>query len=483
MSRSKVEGLLASFTRLIDEGQEHTFVESDDLRFVYQPMESLYLVMLTTKTSNILLDLETLHLFARIVPEYCKTVNEEQVKKNAFELIFAFDEIVNMGYRESLSVSQLKTIIEMDSHDERVQEALARMKEREAREAAKLKAKQLEMQRREQKRASFATGMGGMKSGMEYSSMPVETNYVRQYEQPKPKEPSTIIANPSRGMKLGRKEKGAELMDIVKKETGFSESVFTSPSSESYPIESASIAPIDSIQKDSVHITAEERIEMAVSRDGGIHHFEVKGELSILVSDNDKTCLKIQCSHSDDKNYQFKKSFANEKVLVLRDPNRPLPLNQSLGLLKWRFTSQDEDQIPLSITCWPTCDKGHADVNVEYELLRNDLILTDVMIQIHIPSNQQPIVQEIVGEHRYDRLNRTLSWIIPVIDKNTSNGILEFSVDDISSSNDFFPVDAYFKSETLMSNLEIISVAQVNSGEPITFSKQIQIIPDEYSIQ
>lgn len=38
----------------------------------------------------------------------------------AFPLIFAFDEIVALGYRESVNLAQIRTFTEMESHEEAV---------------------------------------------------------------------------------------------------------------------------------------------------------------------------------------------------------------------------------------------------------------------------------------------------------------------------------------------------------------------------
>jgi hypothetical protein len=55
------------------------------------------------------------------VKDTCSTVTEEEVINQAFELIMAFDELISMGYREKLELDQLHTILEMESHEENLQ--------------------------------------------------------------------------------------------------------------------------------------------------------------------------------------------------------------------------------------------------------------------------------------------------------------------------------------------------------------------------
>lgn len=58
------------------------------------------------------------------IPEYCRSLEESEIVENAFSLIFAFDEIVALGYRESINLSQIRTFVEMDSHEEKVYQAV-----------------------------------------------------------------------------------------------------------------------------------------------------------------------------------------------------------------------------------------------------------------------------------------------------------------------------------------------------------------------
>lgn len=127
MPRSRVEALLASFPKLADSGTQHTTVEQDNVRFVYQPLDELYMVLITNRQSNILQDIDSLHLFAQVVTSTCRNLDEREILKNAYELLSAFDELVTLGYRENLTISQIKTFLEMESHEERIQDIIARV--------------------------------------------------------------------------------------------------------------------------------------------------------------------------------------------------------------------------------------------------------------------------------------------------------------------------------------------------------------------
>ena len=128
MSRTRIDALLASFPKLIPANTQHTSVETTEVRYVYQLLEDLYIVLITNKASNILQDIETLHLFARVVSDMCRSADQKEIVKNSFELLGAFDEIVSLGYREQVNLMQVRSILEMESHEEKIQEIISRVR-------------------------------------------------------------------------------------------------------------------------------------------------------------------------------------------------------------------------------------------------------------------------------------------------------------------------------------------------------------------
>lgn len=72
-------------------------------------------------------DIDTLHLFSRAIGEYVKSTDEREVSRYAFELLSVFDEIIALGFRENVTLAQIRTISEMESHEEKVQAEIERV--------------------------------------------------------------------------------------------------------------------------------------------------------------------------------------------------------------------------------------------------------------------------------------------------------------------------------------------------------------------
>ena len=67
--------------------------------------------------------------------------------KKAFDLILSFDDVITLGYRESVQMSQLEAYLTMDSTDEKIFKKQQLVREAEAREQAKRQQKEIARRR------------------------------------------------------------------------------------------------------------------------------------------------------------------------------------------------------------------------------------------------------------------------------------------------------------------------------------------------
>ncbi|KAF7282821.1 coatomer subunit delta isoform X2 [Rhynchophorus ferrugineus] len=485
MTKPRIEGLLAAFPKLIPTGTQHTFVETDSVRYVYQPIERLYMLLITTRASNILEDLETLRLFARIIPEYCKSLEESEITENAFNLIFAFDEIVALGYRESVNLSQIRTFVEMDSHEEKVYQAVRQTQEREAKLKMREKAKELQRQKMEAiKRGikpSFGSSGGFGANTNNYTPPATSTDLVVN----EVKAPTYTPTQKPRGMKLGGKGKDVEsFVDQLKSE---GEKVIAAISNNS--LQPGTKTPQIKSDVDDVHLRLEEKLIVRMGRDGGVQQFEVLGLVTLHIGDEKYGRIRVQLENKDTRGVQLqthpqvdKELFKLKSQIGLKQSGKPFPLRSDVGVLKWRLQGTEESFVPLLINCWPSeTGDGGCDVNIEYELAHANLELADVNINIPLPIGGAPIVGECDGTYVHEQRRNQLVWSLPLIDSSNKTGSLEFTVAR-SIPDDFFPLSVSFTSRTSYASIKIIDALSVEDDSPVKYSVESVLYPDKYEI-
>lgn len=126
--------------------------------------QGLYLLLVTNRGSNILEDIDTLRLLSKLVPEYAGVaVDEEAVAQVAFDLIFAFDEVIALGHKENITVQQVKQNCEMESHEEKLHKMIIQSKIQDTKDIMKRKALEIDKHKLLDSRRP---GVGGVGMGM-----------------------------------------------------------------------------------------------------------------------------------------------------------------------------------------------------------------------------------------------------------------------------------------------------------------------------
>lgn len=203
MTRAKVEALYIAFSRLITKGKQHTIIDTNEVRYIYQAINDFYSVIITDKHSNILEDIKTLRLFVGAINEYASLgkglINEESITQSRFDLLFVFDEIVSLGVRQIDNLQQLRTVMDMKSQEEKAFMESLTKKEKEAKAKSAEKAKELDQQRRNELLHQSERTMGrGIATSISSETKPTEPIVETDHQPSKP----TRVMSRGRALKL-----------------------------------------------------------------------------------------------------------------------------------------------------------------------------------------------------------------------------------------------------------------------------------------
>ncbi len=132
-------------------------------------------------------------------------------------MLFAFDEIVALGYRENVNLAQIRTFTDMESHEEKVYKAMRETQEKEAKQRMLEKAEEIRRSKIADKShkssSQYSGGFGSssmMSNSSSYNNMSSSSSQSYAMDSHEPSIPSYSASSSSsaasksnRAMKLG----------------------------------------------------------------------------------------------------------------------------------------------------------------------------------------------------------------------------------------------------------------------------------------
>ncbi|XP_953001.1 coatomer delta subunit, putative [Theileria annulata] len=427
MTREEIESCFSNFLRLIEnKSGDHTFVESDKNRFLYQLVDNFYVFVMTTLDSNIIEDLIVLKTLCEIVQNLVKPViNEENILKNIFDILFYMDELVSNNQGENMTFDQIKVYIEMDSYEEKLHKKVEKSKVKE-----------------EEKRREMTSKMEKRKQLDKLFIDPSYPTSHSSYQEPPPVIQEPKIQLQSRNISQYNTIKKLKEKEIAKIVEG----------------EAPVVVQIIETCNGNLHL------------DGDVDSLNVQGELVTTVFEEQAQSASLQFTSNKDIKMKYhpmvdKKMVTKSKIELQNGFN----LAQPLSIIKWKYKLSEED-FPLSVTCWPS--EGTTECVVVIEITNNsNLTFNDLTFQV-LHSRFDNIKVNYNEGGNVDSNPDSLVWVVPTFSESDSVK-LEFST--TTDLNNILPFTLVANSQDPLSNVKVLECYDKNSGEALTFLTNQQV--------
>ncbi len=145
ISQSLFEDFAFSLPQTMKKESQHTFAVHGQYRLIYLPIEGLLLSLVTDKNSNILEDIESVAVMKEVVSSIIGSQPDQTaIFDHYVDLVLAFDDMVNLNTRNAISKTQISALLEMESNNEKIHNAMQENKEKEAMRKAEEEARKIE---------------------------------------------------------------------------------------------------------------------------------------------------------------------------------------------------------------------------------------------------------------------------------------------------------------------------------------------------
>lgn len=461
-NRDQIEGHLSAFPKLV-QSAGHTYIDTESIRFVFQELSNMYIVIVASKDSNIVTDLETLNLFVDVTRNTVGELSEENIISHGLDLIFAYDECVFDGFKQNYTIHDINKFLQMESAEEAEFERQRQMKEMRA--AQELKQKLAEFDKAKQ---GDKSGLPGIISQFTHQAQTFQ-NPIPQVQievAPQSNAPSYQTRPTKQGMSLSKarntrnSSKAKQVMEA-----------------EGLHVEPEVVVDETPVIQPGLNLLLQERYNADLSESGLIHELSVEGRLIAVASKRMSSIIQISGDLKTplfkykvmDKDSGANKMWNQEKQLQYDNTSGKYTPNSEITLLCWRAVSKDENFLPISISCWiPQRTKATCTVDIEVELKNENMTFDEVVLSIPLETPHSIKISQCDGDYEVFERDGYLKWTLVPLDSNNTRCELEFTVGACDESS-FYPISVSFSSPCTLCEIDVSNVIPSGGDEAPEF--------------
>lgn len=475
ISHSLFEDFAFSLPQKIKIEAQHTFSLHGNYRLNYLPIEdTLLLVLVVSLDSNIIDDMESVGKMKEVVYSILgQDVKEQNVYDNFIDLAFAFDDMINLQMRNVISKNQVMALLEMDSANEKMHNAIMKNREKEAQKKTEEEFRKIEKTRRAQDiigkelqtiDASIKsyTGVNDFKEVIS-PDMQIKNNNFAFGDEKKEKVSSVAKIE---GISLGKPKtkKTSGLTDLFEKPAR-KEKIQETPKT----IEEEE--KVYNVLAEDMLLSLEEKLNGHINADGEFTKLELKGVLYLYINNPNLNYFQIQTNCNQIKSIpmkippSFDKKLWSKGILVLKEKIAPLQPNIYIETVKYGINfSNLEEVVPFNFSFWFSGQEFSAEIkfNENQQLFE---AVDNIELQFSkITADTKFNVQDI-EDSSWELISNQFVWKIPTLNAETSSASLILNFPNEMDESTLLPAEVKLDSPHIVSNLQIQNVKKQDSDD------------------
>ncbi|GIX64660.1 coatomer delta subunit, putative [Babesia caballi] len=364
-------------------GGDHTFVESEENRFVYQPLDEYYVFIMTPLESNIVRDIGVVKTLAEIVQTVVQSdLNEQTIWQNVYQLVFHMDELITNNQPEDVTLEQMKEFILMESKEEEKHKQLQTSKEKEEKERRRQIAAQLEKRHELEHRLLEPSGGAGAYAGQAMADGRGQT--------------AADVAIAGIKQSIQRAAVGVSPLSLDAMRHAYAPKASEGEEGAVADAEAPAVVQVNEACNGSIQL------------EGDIDVLNVQGELVVTAFEESARMAALEISSNRDIKMRYHpsvdKQMAAKNRIELQSAQQGHKIGQSTSLVKWRHKTSDEvgpgdgggalraqAYFPMVVSCWTNTNAGKTTVTVEIQNV-SETVVDEMNFQVMDSRYNQTVV-------------------------------------------------------------------------------------------